>query len=221
MGDVVITYETLYEISRREKNRPELQKLDATFFKDSLNYLSEKKRILDSQSKQESLFAQSEATKTKKQLENVHKILRDIYEKRERKLMEIAVFASRTDEKTTDFSNMLSEEIELFKSFVKILNYYRSNILINLLSFKAPQLPTNGFGTDTAKNEEPKEINTVPIVHLENKYRKVKIINPIPSFIGTDLKVYGPYNENDMALLPEDVVDLLLKKNKAILNENT
>lgn len=221
MGDVVITYETLYEISRREKNRPELQKLDITFFKDSLNYLSEKKRILDSQSKQESLFAQSEASKTKKQLENVHKILRDIYEKRERKLMEMAVFASRTDESTIDLSNMLPEEIELFKSFVKVLNHYRSNILINLLSFRAPQLPTNGFGINIAKNEEPKEINTSPEVQSEHKYKKVKIINPLPSFIGTDLKVYGPYNENDTALLPEEVVELLLKKLKATLNENT
>lgn len=215
MGDVIITYETLYEIFHREKNRPELQRLDATFFSDALNYLNEKKRILESQSKQESLFAQTEAGKTKKQLENIHKILRDIYEKRERKIIEMALFASRVSEENIDLSNMLPEEIEIFKSFTKILNRYRSGILINLLSFKKPE--TNGFKLE----EETKEINTGFKVIAKRGYKRVKIINPISSFVGTDLKVYGPYNGSEIVELPEDVVELLLKKDKVILNEDS
>ena len=214
MGDVIITYETLYEIFHREKNRPELQRLDATFFSDALNYLNEKKRILESQSKQESLFAQAESSKTKKQLENINKILRDIYEKRERKIIEMALFASRVSEENIDLSNMLPEEVEIFKSFTKILNRYRSGIFINLLSFKKPE--TNGF-----KLEEAKEINTSFKIIAKQGYKMVKIINPISSFVGTDLKIYGPYNGSEIVELPEEVVELLLKKDKVILNEDS
>ena len=117
---------------------------------------------------------------------------------------------------------MLPEEVEFFKSFIQILNYYRSEILLNLLSFKTPNIFTNGFGKELKDHkEEPKEIKTSSEAPSEYNYRKVKIINPIPSFIGTDLKVYGPYSENETASLPGDVVDLLLRKNMVVLNENS
>ena len=49
MTDVIITYETLYELLRREKSRKELQKLDPNFYQRVTNYLEEKNIILKSQ----------------------------------------------------------------------------------------------------------------------------------------------------------------------------
>ena len=49
MAKVIITYDTLYEILRREKFRNELQLLDVEFFDNVLSYLNEKSVILDSQ----------------------------------------------------------------------------------------------------------------------------------------------------------------------------
>ena len=43
--DAIITYETLYEIVRLEKQRKELQKLDDTFFLNVVKYLEEKKAM--------------------------------------------------------------------------------------------------------------------------------------------------------------------------------
>jgi DNA replication initiation complex subunit (GINS family) len=42
MADVKITYETLFDLLRREKNRNELQQLDPSFYLDVVSYLKEK-----------------------------------------------------------------------------------------------------------------------------------------------------------------------------------
>ena len=62
--DNVISYEILYDILRREKSKPELQKLDKTFFNDFKAYLKEKLLLLESQKQKSSIFAQKEIEKT-------------------------------------------------------------------------------------------------------------------------------------------------------------
>ena len=44
--DVVITYETLFDILRREKSRDELQELPISFFYDLMNYMNEKNEFI-------------------------------------------------------------------------------------------------------------------------------------------------------------------------------
>ena len=51
--EVNITYETLYELLKREKDMTDLQKLDSSFFNDFVDYLNEKKKMLD---KEDTLF---------------------------------------------------------------------------------------------------------------------------------------------------------------------
>ena len=92
MKEVIITYENLYEILRREKYRTELQKLDETFYKDVVKYLQEKRAILESQAKKDNIFASTELEKTQTQLKNVLKIIRELYEKRENKIVQFSLF---------------------------------------------------------------------------------------------------------------------------------
>src|SRR3989344_1673364 len=136
--NVMITYETLYELLRKEKFRQELQKLDENFFKDVINYLEEKKTILQSQEKKDSIFAPSNIQKTRKQLDNLQKIIKEFYERRETKIIQLAVFSSRTNSTIQDYSAMLEEEKELYKSIVDELNGFRSSILKSLLQGKMP-----------------------------------------------------------------------------------
>ena len=68
MSEITITYETLYELLRREKFRQELQQLTPTFYQDTVNYIKEKQVILDSQKNKDSIFAtESEKTRTFKE----------------------------------------------------------------------------------------------------------------------------------------------------------
>ena len=71
--EVVITYETLFELLQREKERADLQRLEPTFFNDVIDYIKDKKKILEAKSN--SSFALEEKRKTERQLENIYKII--------------------------------------------------------------------------------------------------------------------------------------------------
>ena len=58
--EVAITFETIYEILPREKNKEDLQRIDNDFFQDVLNYLKEKQQIYLDSLKKTDLFSISE-----------------------------------------------------------------------------------------------------------------------------------------------------------------
>ena len=198
MPEVIITYETLYELLRREKYRKELQKFDKNFFQNVIRYLEEKKSILNSQKTKTSIFASSEVKKTQKTLENIQRILKELYERRETKIIQLALFASRINEKQ-DGSVMLPQEVEMYKNLLNTLNTYREGILHNILSTKLPTII-----------EKPKEIK----VEKKDNTKLVKFIYATPKFMGDDLHTYGPFEEEDLVNLPETVTKVLLKNKR-------
>ena len=199
MGEI-ITYEALYEILRREKYEKELQKIDQNFFPSVIKYLEEKEAILESQRNKDSVFVK-ESDKTQKQLENIRKILREIYEKRENKIVQQALISSRFDEK--EVTNLLKEEFYFYKHIKEILNKYRKNILENVLLKKLPEL------SEPQTEKKPIERQD------ENEIRMIRFLQPIPQFIGDDLIVYGPFESEDLASLPSKIASILISKNKA------
>jgi len=201
--EIIITYETLYELLRREKLKPELQKLDESFFKDIINYLQEKKAILESQESKESVFTKIEAEKTKRQIVNILKIITELYEKRENKILQLALINSRTKAENK-IPEMLKEEKELYKSILNDLSKFRKDILHNILETKEPEI---------SKSEKPKEIKRPQ--KPENSTKLIRFLNELPKFVGTDLKVYGPFDKEDVAHLPKEIANLLIKKEKA------
>lgn len=198
--DVIITYETLYEIMRREKFRPELQKLNREFFEDFIKYVQEKKSILESQQKKKSIFTSSETQKTQKQIENIKKIIKELYEKRENKIIQLAMFASRNNDNPV-FHEMLEEEREFFQELLGIINNYRRGVLQSLVEGKKPEIK---------EKEKPKEIKT----EKKDSIKMVRFLQSIPKFVGTDLNIYGPFEEEEVAAVPVEVADLLTKKRK-------
>lgn len=203
--DVIITFETLYEILRREKSRPELQKLDDTFFKDVIKYLEEKKSILESQSKKDSIFSSSELDKTKKQVENVNKIIKELYEKREFKIIQLALLSSRTGD-FNSISSMLPEEKSLYEEINLILKEGRSSILVNLLDGKSP------IRVEKSHESKPKDIN---IAYKAEDHKLIRILSPLPKFMGPNLEVYGPFEQEMVINLPLEIGSLLIKNKKA------
>ena len=81
--EVNITYETLFELLKREKDTTDLQKLEPNFFNNFVDYLNEKKKILG---KDDSLFSYDEKKKVEKQIDNAKRIIKEIYERREKKI---------------------------------------------------------------------------------------------------------------------------------------
>ena len=138
--EVTITYETLFEILRNEKNKEELQSLQSTFFNDVVGYLKEKQKVLSAEKDQESLFEADEKQNVYHQMQNIKKIIRDLYEKREKKIISMAINKSRMKSSIINTSSMLDEERLFYEMLVSLLDSKRAEILNNIL--KASKIDT-------------------------------------------------------------------------------
>lgn len=204
--EITITYESLYELLRREKSRPELQELDKDFFADIITYLKDKQSILNSQKSKDSVFATQETEKTKKQIENIQKILKELYEKRESKLLQLSMIASRVDIKNQALQSLLPEEKDLYETLTEILRAARRNILEALLELKIPKIQND------TRDKKPKDIN---MSTKAPQTKLIRVLHPIPKFLGTNLEVYGPFEQEDTINLPEKIANLLIENKRA------
>jgi len=202
--EVNITYETLFELLRREKSRKDLQKLPDTFFIDALSYLNEKTMFV--KQKKDELFDADERDKTSKQVENIKQILKDLYQRREKKIIEMALNKSRTENAIIDSSSLLKEEEQLFNSLLELLNKNRKDIISNLLQGIAPSVKIPESQEQPEEKQEQEEKDTV----------KLEIKDFVEKFIGLDLKEYGPFEDGDEVDLPKEIAQILLKREKAV-----
>ena len=191
----LITYETLFEILQKEKARKELQKLDEDFNSSFIRYLDEKTSILNSQKSKDSIFS-NEVQKTEKQVDNIRRIIKDLYERRDRKIVEAALFSARNPKKIQQMeSAMLQEEKDLLEKLTMNLSNSRELILNNLLVGKKPELK---------EREIAKEENVL-----------VKFVSAVPKFIGIDNNTYGPFEREDISSLPIQISIILINKKRA------
>lgn len=210
MGDkeVNITYETLFELLRREKNREELQQLDESFFKDVVDYLKAKKELLEQQKTKQDLFAVEERKKAEQQEENIRKILREFYERREKKIINMAMDRSRTSSSVVDTSVLLKEERAMYDYLVDLLDRFRRGVLFNLLEAAPPKIEA-AKEVEAAPGEKKEEVEE------KEKTKTIKFVNAVPRFVGEDLEEYGPYDGNDVADLPLKIAEVLIDKGRA------
>lgn len=191
----LITYETLFEILQKEKARKELQKLEEDFSSNFIRYLDEKTSILNSQKSKDSIFS-NEVQRTEKQVDNIRRIIKDLYERRERKIVEAALFSARNPKKIQQFeSAMLQEEKHLFEKLTEDLSNSRESILRNLLEGKRPEIENK---------EAIKEENVL-----------IKFISAVPKFVGLDCNIYGPFEREDISSLPVQISSILINKKRA------
>lgn len=203
--EVTITYETLFEILRREKERSELQRLDENFFANVLRYLKDKHAIITKQ--QTDLFSAEEKRKTQEQLENVKKIIRELYDKREKKIISMAIDKSRNRSSIIDNSVFLKEEKELFDNVVRVLFMGRENVLFNIIDLKEPiSLGDIGLGKKEVKEEKEEKRKDTKLV---------RFLSAVPKFVGKELEEYGPFEEEDIASLPVEIANILVSKGRA------
>ena len=242
MDEIRITLETLYDVLRNEKKREDLQKLEKTFFKDVVAYLKEKNALLATKGEEDELFAVGEKRKLVYELRSIKRILKEIYEKREKKIIDIALNRSRTGSDIIDTSSMLPEEKSFYKHVLDKLDVYRRGILLKLFRGELPELqpvpvlPTPGLYSpapisepEEGEDEEPEfndnddnsnktaEEPEIPATGPEDTpvTSKVKFLHPMPSFVWKDMKVYGPYEKNQEIEIFPEVADLLVRKGRA------
>ncbi len=182
-----------------------MQVLDKDFFQQVVNYITEKRKLVEAQEKKSSLFS-DEVIRTKKQIENVKKIVAELYERRENKIMQLGVIASRINAQDP-VTNILPEEKRMYKEIVNILKKYRTGILDALILGSVPRI-----------EEAPKDIK-IEVVEPDNKL--LRFVEATPKFVAEDLHAYGPFEPEDVGLLPQKSASLLIarKRAKEIKNE--
>jgi DNA replication initiation complex subunit (GINS family) len=235
-----ITFEAIYELVRKEKANEEIQKLNPQIYHQIIRYLKTKTEMYKSSKDQ---LTGMELEKLKTQIVNARKLIKELYERRERKILQAAVNKSRMN--TADESNLMEGEKLILLETTQILDRYRHDILLNLINGK---LPFNRGETASPEKEkpffEPKEDidedhslkheevpkklpdeKKIEIVEAEktdseNKGQigkiKIKFTAHVPKFVGENLEILGPYQPGDVAEFSEIIAEIILNDNSAI-----
>ncbi len=200
--EVNITYEVLFELLRRERDTADLQKTEPNFFNDFVDYLNEKKNMLG---KEDTLFSYDEKKKVEKQIENAKRIIKEIYERREKKILNIALLKSRTKSNVIDTSSLLENERRFLDEVVKVLDTFRSDIINNIIDGKHASEMTMQKEALDEKDNQPKEGKSTKLV---------RFLCSVPKFVGKELEEYGPFAEEDIANLPAEIAGVLIGKGR-------
>jgi DNA replication factor GINS len=121
-----------------------------------------------------------------KKFEMLKQTVIKIREIRLKKCLNLCLTYSRTKDFTED--NLIDFEIDFVKDILKLLD-------------KQAEYTEGMFGTKSSKSEKQ-----VPLV-------KVTALSSIPSFIGSDMKEYGPFDKDSVCEIPENIFSILLSKN--------
>ena len=135
----------------------------------------------------------------KDQLLSAMRLVKELYERRERKILQLAINKSRTKSQAIDDSVLLEEEKRIFDDATSVLDKYRKEILLNLVNARLP------FGKKEEQQEKKEEKDSVMI----------RFTGAVPKFLGQNLEIHGPFEEGDIATLPKIIADILIKKNRA------
>lgn len=167
----MITFDKIRELERAERTDKKMQKLPPDFITELKEYLEKKKEMQGSDV----------------DLDTVKNTITRLFEMRETKLMESALYAARTGMKV---ENLTENEKEVMEKIVNALKEGRKDL----------------FSGEKKEKEEKKELE-------EKKEKKIvfKVAKDIPEFVGPDMHTYRLVR-GEVVNLPKPLNDLLLKE---------
>jgi len=120
MVDETITYELIRRIQREEEKQPKLIKLPENFYSNISNYLMQKKRIAAAKTDRKETL----------EVKNAERLIEDIFNRRERKILNHAIINARAGMGT---ENLTEEEEKFYSQIVQAIKERRMNILRKIL----------------------------------------------------------------------------------------
>lgn len=207
MSDISITYDLLFDILKIEKSREELQKLEEKFYTHVVEYILSKESII---SNPNTPIRERELTRI--QLYNVKKLLLELYDRRERKIINLAIYKIKTSAGIINTDALLEEERHLFDTLYLQLSRYRSDVINNIVEGKMPSFNSS---IQDFSNVASSTIKVIEEVDESEGIKSVRFTKSVPKFLGPELEIYGPFEENDIASLPSKIANILVKKERA------
>jgi len=187
MDEQEINYRFLRKIQQTEKNSPKLSDIKSEFYKDISEHIENlEERLKDEKNTQKEKIL-------KEEIIDLKKIVLNIYEQREKKILLAAMSKARGGKPSIE--NMIEIEKEFFNSLLENINQYRTTLL--------------------SKNQEKEQENKKKVEKNEIKTKidkkpVVRVTEDIPEFIGTDKKKYN-LKKNDILSISPDMCKMIAK----------
>jgi DNA replication initiation complex subunit (GINS family) len=183
-----INYKNLRRIQQLEKNSPLPTKIDSNFYQNLSSYLKTLEKMAEKEENQQKIKL------IKEELQNTKKIADNVYELREKKIVQAALSTVRGGK--PDLKNLIEPEKKLFNTLVDQIIASRKTIF-------------------EKKSEEIKEDKVKPKEETEEKKTNdnpiVRVTKDIPEFVGTDMKTYSLRKE-DVLSISKEMSEPLLKR---------
>ncbi|UCH71988.1 MAG: hypothetical protein JSW62_00100 [Thermoplasmatales archaeon] len=181
-----ISYRTLRRIQQLEKTSPFLTKIDDKFYYKLKEYLKNLENEIHQEENPQKIKL------FKDEINNTKKLAMNIYEFREKKIVQHAL--SKVRGAKVDLKNLLENERELFESLVEQILDTRRKIM---------EEPSDD------KNSKPNNSKKKEIVATNKSI--IRVLEDIPEFVGTDMKTYT-LRKNDILTVSQQMSDSLIKR---------
>src|SRR5437867_4446733 len=129
MVDETITFEMIRKIQMEEQTSPKLARLPENFFEKVNSYINQKKKISSNKGDM----------KLTLELKNIERLVEDIYNRRERKILNQVIISARTDMSP---ENLIAEEKEYFERVLNEVKNRREDYFKKIFEKKAEQMDT-------------------------------------------------------------------------------
>jgi DNA replication factor GINS len=193
-------YNELYAAWQREIDDPTLGALSKDFYVKIAEYLrhfKEGEKIIDKKSVKMNLL-EHEAM-------NVERMLKELLEARYRKIIKTLTKSQKS------LSELLTaEEAIMCETFADFTKVYQ-NFANDLMQGEIKQIAES----DKAPIKVVVKTETTPIP----KRSTIRFLKSIPAIMGADMKSYGPFAAEDVASLPPQNAQILVKQGLAVLVE--
>jgi DNA replication initiation complex subunit (GINS family) len=181
-------YDRIYDYWKREKAKSNLQLIDKDFYEEFAEYIRQLKKYVEKTDEKTVKAKLAEA-----ELERVQKLSKDLLEMRLRKILRIAESSSESE---TVSHAVIAEEMAIFENTLESSKQYQSMV----------QRILAGDGDIPAPSAPITRPRRVP----------VRFVAEIPAIVGVDLRSYGPFKPEDVAMLPLENAEILVKGKAAL-----
>jgi DNA replication factor GINS len=125
MVEETITFELIRRIQREEQKSPKLTKMPENFYQNVNSYLQQKRKLIEKEEK-----------KIGVETKNVERLIEDIYNRRERKILNLALIFVRT---SIQPENLTDGERVFFDQLTEVITKRRVDILSSTFELKPAQ----------------------------------------------------------------------------------
>ncbi len=211
---MALDFEEMRRIYRLEKSTARLVEVPDDFFTQLHGLVNEERtKYFDS-------LKDLNATRAR-DFGNLKKLIDEWFVVREKKLLNTVLVSAQLEEKDT--SHLAAEEKIIFHSLYEVLRSHRSktkSVLEANGDFVPVATPIVERPLSTLAPTEETRISSNPVPVEAPAYSPsssseslpVRILSEIPSFVGTDLKEYGPYKAGQVVELPSKIAQLFISR---------